>query len=131
MPPRGGNAKKESGRAKKAENEAKKKDAATTAKVRVSLAWPYDQYRNMDIYRNVSMHPSGIRVLKRIRVSTRRPSARSCSPVRRNLPVSSRRRKPTHHPRKPLSIRPAIKRRTPSPQVLAPFLLEADLVPAA
>jgi len=32
MPPKGGNAKKESGRAKKAENEAVKKDAATKAK---------------------------------------------------------------------------------------------------
>ena len=33
MPPRGGNAKKESGRAKKAENEAKKKDAVVADKV--------------------------------------------------------------------------------------------------
>ena len=32
MPPKGGNAKKESGRAKKAENEAKKKDAAAASK---------------------------------------------------------------------------------------------------
>ena len=33
MPPKGGNAKKESGRAKKAENEAKKKDAAAVEQV--------------------------------------------------------------------------------------------------
>ena len=33
MAPKGGNAKKESGRAKKAENEQKKKDAATADKV--------------------------------------------------------------------------------------------------
>lgn len=33
MPPKGGNAKKESGRAKKAENEAKKKAAADAVKV--------------------------------------------------------------------------------------------------
>jgi len=42
MPPRGGNAKKESGRAKKAENEAKKKDAVVAEKVRVSLGWVDD-----------------------------------------------------------------------------------------
>ena len=34
MPPKGGNAKKESGRAKKAENEAKKRTATEEAKVR-------------------------------------------------------------------------------------------------
>jgi hypothetical protein len=33
MPPKGGNAKKESGRAKKAENETKKKEAAAAVKV--------------------------------------------------------------------------------------------------
>lgn len=33
MPPKGGNAKKESGRAKKAENEAKKQAAAETERV--------------------------------------------------------------------------------------------------
>jgi len=33
MPPKGGNAKKESGRAKKAENEAKKQVTATADKV--------------------------------------------------------------------------------------------------
>ena len=35
MPPKGGNAKKESGRAKKAENEAKKQGAAAAEKVRL------------------------------------------------------------------------------------------------
>ena len=34
MPPKGGNAKKESGRAKKAENEAKKASAAEAERVR-------------------------------------------------------------------------------------------------
>jgi hypothetical protein len=33
MPPKGGNAKKESGRAKKAENETKKQEAAAVNKV--------------------------------------------------------------------------------------------------
>lgn len=36
MPPKGGNAKKESGRAKKAENEAKKASAAEAERVRQS-----------------------------------------------------------------------------------------------
>jgi hypothetical protein len=39
MAPKGGNAKKESGRAKKAENEAKKQQAAVDAKVRVQLVF--------------------------------------------------------------------------------------------
>ena len=37
MPPKGGNAKKESGRAKKAENEAKKQQAAEADRVRILL----------------------------------------------------------------------------------------------
>jgi hypothetical protein len=37
MAPKGGNAKKESGRAKKAENEANKRAAAAEAKARLSL----------------------------------------------------------------------------------------------
>jgi len=35
MPPKGGNAKKESGRAKKAENESKKQEQAAAEKVRI------------------------------------------------------------------------------------------------
>ena len=41
MAPKGGNAKKESGRAKKAENEAKKASAAEAEKVRSRLRSPH------------------------------------------------------------------------------------------
>lgn len=37
MPPKGGNAKKESGRSKKAENEAKKQEQATAEKVSLNI----------------------------------------------------------------------------------------------
>lgn len=42
MPPKGGNAKKESGRAKKAENEAKKQGAAAAEKVKTHCHYPSD-----------------------------------------------------------------------------------------
>jgi len=67
-------------------------------------------------------------VLKRIRVPIRRLNARNSSLVRRKLPVSSQKRKPIHHPRKPPPTKLAIKRKTPSPQVLVPFPLEAVLI---
>ena len=127
MPPRGGNAKKESGRAKKAENEAKKKESAIADKVCATglLGRSYKRCKDTNIYRNIRRHPSGTRVLKRIRMPTRKPSARSSWPVRLKPPVSLQKRKPSHHLRKLLLTRVVIKRRAPSPQALVPSPMEA------
>lgn len=122
MPPRGGNAKKESGRAKKAENEAKKKESVVVDKVCATVFLLARRSKDTNIHRNVRRHPSGIRVLKRIRMPTRKPSVRNSWLVRLKPPVSLQKRKQVHHLRKLLPTRVVIKRRAPSPQVLGPSL---------
>ena len=76
MPPKGGNAKKESGRAKKAENEAKKQQAAEADRVR-----PHTHYvvspKHGQVIRSARKRISGQKGPKGTRrVKTRKPSDR-------------------------------------------------------